>query len=122
MWAIIINILIGLWVMASSTVLGLTGVRADNNYIVGPLIITFCVIALWDINRSVRYTNIPIGFWLAISAFVLPFSGTALWSNLMAGVLVAALSYVSAPSKKKFGGGWRSLFEKEPEHMRAERV
>jgi hypothetical protein len=120
MWAIIINILAGLWVMASSAVLGLTESAADNNYIAGPLIVTFSVIALWDINRSVRYCNVPIGLWLAVSAFILPIQGTAVWSNIVAGILVATLSFVPAASKKRFGGGWKSLFEEEPEHMRAE--
>ena len=119
MGAIIINILLGLWVMASPAVLALSGSAADINYIAGPLIVTFGVIALWDINRSVRYTNVPIGLWLVISAFVLPFHGPAVWSNIVAGILVAALSLVPAAPKKQFGGGWKSLFEEEPEHMRA---
>lgn len=122
MWAIIINILVGLWVMASPAVLGLTGSAADNNYIAGPLIVTFSVIALWDINRSVRYCNVLIGLWLAVSAFILPLGAATLWNNIIAGILVGALSFVPAASKKRFGGGWKSLLEEEPEHMRAENL
>jgi hypothetical protein len=120
--AIIINILLGLWVMASPAVLALTGSAAESNYIAGPLIVTFGVIALWDINRSVRYTNVPIGLWVVVSAFVLPFQSAALWSNIIVGILVTVLSFVPAASKKQFGGGWKSLFEKEPEHMKTERL
>jgi hypothetical protein len=108
--------------MASPAVLALTGSAAESNYIAGPLIVTFGVIALWDINRSVRYTNVPIGLWVVVSAFVLPFQSAALWSNIIVGILVTVLSFVPAASKKQFGGGWKSLFEKEPEHMKTERL
>ncbi len=119
MWAQIINIVIGLGLMVAPSILKFNKVDADNNHIVGPLVITFAVISLWEINRNARWFNIVTGSWLLIAPFVLAFTFSAKIVDLIAGVLIIIFSFFSGKVKRKYGGGWRSLFQKHPLHMQA---
>jgi len=121
MWAAIINILLGLWLMVSPALLQFEKAASDNNYIVGPLVLTFAITTLWEVNRSVRYFNIAAGAWLAVSPFILSFQAAdAIWSTVISGVLIAAFSFVKGSIKGNYGGGWKSLFEKDTMHMQQE--
>ncbi len=71
MWAAIINILLGLWLMISPTFIPFEKAAFDNNYIAGPLVITFAITALWEVNRSARYLTLLAGVWLIFSPFYL---------------------------------------------------
>lgn len=118
MWAAIINILLGLWLMASPALLQFNKAASDNNYIVGPLVLTCAIVALWEVNRSARYLNMAAGVWLAVSPLILNIQPTdAIWSTILSGVLIAAFSFVKGSIKGQYGGGWRSLFEKNPMHI-----
>ncbi len=56
---------------------------ADNNYIIGPLVITFAITAIWEENRSARYFNLAAGTWLDCFSFILCFdSPTETWCSL----------------------------------------
>ncbi|MGE5520676.1 MAG: vitamin K epoxide reductase [Candidatus Dadabacteria bacterium] len=119
MWIPIINALIGLWLMISPGVLKMNEVSSDNNHITGPLVITFSVIALWQINRKVIRVNILIGTWLLISLFVLDYiRDFAFFGNAICGLLLIILSSLPVKVKEKFGGGWHSLVEENPLHLR----
>jgi hypothetical protein len=114
MWAAIINILLGLWLMFSPGLLQFEKAASDNNYIVGPLVLTFAITALWELNRSVRFFNMAAGVWLAVSPFVLGFqSQTAIWTTVLSGVLITVFSFVKGSIKRNYGGGWQSLFERK---------
>ncbi len=118
MWAAIINIVLGLWLVISPSVLNMAPTTADNNHIIGPLVITFSVVSLWKINRNVIKANIVLGIWLLIALFVLDFSETIVFLlNGICGVLIILLSSIKRRSTQNFGGGWRSLFQHNPPHM-----
>lgn len=118
MWARILNIFIGLWLMVSPAVLHMNTIAADNNHIVGPLVITFAVVSLWQINRNAVKANIVLGLWLLIGLFVLNFNQTIIFLlNGICGVLIILLSSIKRKTSQKFGGGWRSLFQHNPPHM-----
>jgi len=113
MWAAIIHILVGLWLMISPDLLQFGKTASSNNYIVGPLILTFAIIALWEVNRSVRFLNTVAGAWLIVSPFVLGLqSFIIIWNTILSGALIVGFSFIKGPIKRKYGGGWRSLFEK----------
>lgn len=118
MWAAIINILLGLWLMISPGLLQFEKAASNNNYIVGPMVLTFAITALWGVNRSARFLNVATGIWLAVSPFIIGFqSSVAIWSTVLSGVLIAGFSFVRGSIKRNYGGGWRSLFEKDPVHL-----
>lgn len=111
MWAAILNIILGLWVMASPAVLTLQAPLSSSQYITGPLIVTFSIIAVSDLNRGVRRLNLLFGLWLICSVFIFesPTQMTALLIGAT-GMAVAALSFFTGKTKGNYGGGWRSLF------------
>jgi len=118
MWTKIVTALIGLWLMISPSVLKMNELTSNNNYIVGPLVITFSVISFWDINRKVIRANIPLGAWLLIALFVLEFTKSiAFFSNGACGAFIILLSSIKRKAKGKYGGGWKSLFQHNPPHL-----
>ncbi len=119
MWSCIATIILGLWLMVSPSVLGMAPSAANNNHIAGPLVITFAVIALWEINRNVIKVNMLIAVWLMISPLVIDFAATtAVLSNLLSAVAILLLALVKREVKQRYGGGWISLFQKNPPHLR----
>jgi hypothetical protein len=117
MWARIVNTFLGLLIMVSPSVLHFEKTAANNNYIVGPLVITVAVIAMWEFNQNARYFNVVTGGWLVIAPFILSFSTAALTTDLTIGLLVIVFSFVKVIVNKRYGGGWRSLFQDKPLHI-----
>jgi hypothetical protein len=118
MWAAIINIIIGLFVMIAPAAFHFDKTIADQYHIVGPIVITFAVMSLWEVNHSAHYFNIPAGLWLLIAPFLFHFqASTATWMAVICGLLIVMLSLVKRKVKGQYGGGWRSLFQKNPAHM-----
>jgi hypothetical protein len=112
MWAQAINIIIGLLVMVAPDIWHFDKIASHNNHIAGPMVITFAITALWEVNRNVRWFNIPIGFWLIFSPLFFHFSTTAININIFSGLFIVILSLFKGSIKQRFGGGWRSLWQK----------
>lgn len=117
MWAQIINIVIGLLIMTAPALWQFNEAASNNNYIAGPLIITFAITALWEVNRNARWFNIPIGFWLIFSPLFFNFNIEAVNLNIFTGIAVVVLSLFKGTVQQTYGGGWRSLWQDNPLHM-----
>lgn len=120
MWAKVINTILGLWLMVAPGLLGYGGAAADNGFIVGPIIATFSIIAFWEATDAVHKWNYPFALWLLLAPWVLGYDATsAIVSDMVTGVLVLILSSVRQKLKYRFGGGWTSLGQDNPDHMRS---
>lgn len=117
MWAAIVNIVIGLFLMIAPGIFHFDKSVADQFYIIGPIVITFSFITLWEVNHFAHYFNIPAALWLIIASFIFHFQSSAAWIAIISGVLIILLSLVKRKMKGKYGGGWRSLWQKHPLHM-----
>jgi hypothetical protein len=118
MWAQIINILVGLWVIVSPSVLDLNKAISNNDRIVGPIIVTVAFIAISESVRNTRYINILSGLWLLISPWVLGYEHVAgILNDMIFGLIVIILSLVKGTVKNAFGGGWNALFQDIPSHV-----
>lgn len=118
MWKPVATGILGLWLMISPSIFDMHQQSAGNNHITGPLVLTFSVIALWEVNKRAIRLNIVIGAWLLLALFVLDFSNNiAFFSNGTCAAFIILLSSIKRKSKKRFGGGWRSLFQKTPLHL-----
>ena len=118
MWAQILNILLGLWLMVAPYILGYGPAASDNGHIVGPTITTFSVIALWEATDGIRKWNYPFAFWLLLSPWILGYDNMlATGCDMLVGILVIIFSSVSQKIENRYGGGWASLWKKNPEHM-----
>ncbi|WP_373059301.1 hypothetical protein [Zunongwangia sp. H14] len=119
MWGQIINTVLGIWLMAAPGFIGATGAHADNGHIAGPIIVTFAVVSYWEATRNVRKWNYPVAAWLLLAPWILGYTETwAIVSDMGTGVLVAVFASVKGKVESSFGGGWKSLWQDEPAHMK----
>ncbi|TPE43524.1 SPW repeat domain-containing protein [Pontibacter mangrovi] len=121
MWAQIINAILGIWLMASATILGYADAKTitDNQHIVGPVIASFAIISWWEATRAVRLYNVLPAAWLLLAPFVLGYdNATATINNMAVGALVLGLSFVKGKVEGTYGGGWASLWKKDSLHAR----
>jgi len=119
MWAKFINIILGIWLMTAPTILGYGSAASNNGHIVGPLIVTFSTISLWEATNTVRMWNYPFALWLLLAPWILGYNlSVAMVSDMLVGALVIALSSVKTKMKNRYGGGWSSLWGKNSNHMK----
>jgi len=101
--AVIVNILLGVWVIVSPFVLGIPTGSATlwNNVAVGAVVILIALMGGWK-EGAVLGAIIPLATWLFTATFVLEFFGMKfLWSNVLS---VFALIFEAA-----YGGALRSM-------------
>jgi hypothetical protein len=114
MWAQLINLAIGIWLMAAPAVLpGSVKAAEVNDRIVGPLAATFACVAIWEVTRGCRWVNLPLGLWLLISPMALGLSGYDAANSVLCGIALAGLACIGGPVRGRFGGGWSSLWKTE---------
>ncbi|RIJ42849.1 SPW repeat domain-containing protein [Pontibacter oryzae] len=121
MWAQIINAILGIWLMASSAILGYASAKTipDNEHIVGPIIATFAIISWWEATRVLRLYNVPLAVWLLLAPWVLGYDHSLATANSMiVGALVLGLSFVKGKIEDSYGGGWASLLKSDSVHAK----
>lgn len=119
MYAQVINALLGLWLMVSPAVLGFGNPAADNDRIIGPVIVTFAVIAWWEATRVVRLYNIPLAAWLLLAPWILGYEQIApIINDMVVGAVVLGLCFVKGKVEQKYGGGWKALWHSNTLHAR----
>ena len=117
MWARIVNVALGIWLMASPAVLGYAAPAETNDRIVGPLIATFAIIAISGVTRPLRWVNTVAGAWLLVAPWILAYDATStIVNNMLVGVVVIACSLVKGTVEDEFGGGWSSLWRDQELH------
>lgn len=110
MWAQFINAALGIWLMVAPGIFGFEKISVNNDHIVGPVIATFAITALFESTR--RRFNIALGAWLLLAPWVLDYeSAAAIINDMLVGTLVIGFSLVKGKIKNKFGGGWSSLWQ-----------
>jgi hypothetical protein len=114
MWPQVINVALGLWLMAAPAVLGYGKPMANSDHIAGPLAATFACIAIWECTRSVRWVNPPIGLWVAAAPWILGAPAVGRISGTLTGIAIAGLSCLGGSIQQSFGGGWAALWRSQP--------
>ena len=113
MWARALNVALGIWLMAAPSVLAYGGRPRLNDVIVGPLVVTFATVAMWEVLRPLRWVNLLCGLWLLAAPSIFGYLTSRAGANdMLTGVAIAALSCVrGAVAGSRFGGGWSSLWQ-----------
>lgn len=102
---------IGIWVMASPTVLGIESFASDSQHLVGALIVTVAISSMAEACRAFRLVNVLCGTWLLLSLLLLPgFPQDHAWTNLVAGFLLVALSIPRGKIEESYGTFDRFVF------------
>lgn len=103
--------MLGVWFMAAPGIWGFRKAISDNHHIVGPLIVSFSIVSIWECTRNVRWLNVPLCLWLFVAPWILQYNNTvAIANNYTVAVLVLVLCFVKPKRERTFGGGWPALW------------
>ncbi|QTE50407.1 hypothetical protein J3L21_00010 [Mucilaginibacter rubeus] len=110
-WSLLLCTAIGLWWMLYPGNFNITGKTANYFTTLGALVVTFSVIAMAEVGRTLRFVNFIFVLWL-IAAILLvkgvpPF---ALWNGIVSGLVLLALSLPKGRIKEKYGTFNRYIF------------
>ena len=111
MWFQIAAAIVGIWLMASPSVLDLDDPARTSILIAGPIAVSVAVVAASEIGRGLRWVNVLIGVWLLVSPLIPGFEMSAAVNSLVSGGLLVAFSLLGRHVSGRYGGGWRSLVE-----------
>ena len=104
-----INVIFGIWLIASPFLLGFGGTNLSRNNVVFGIIIA--VLSLLEVSMPSEsawagWLNAVFGMWILISPFVLGFTGmSALWNGIFAGIIIAVLAIWAATSASESSAG-----------------
>jgi predicted cobalt transporter CbtA len=110
MWSQRLACVLGLWLMAAPSLLGLPKPDADVMHILGPLAAATGFIASTEVTRGVRWLNVPIGLAVIVAPMLLGYPMPAVALIGISGLALVALAFMGGRTTTSFGGGWRSLF------------
>jgi hypothetical protein len=110
MWLQVCNIILGIWLLVSPDILGLSPHVARLGRIAGPVAIFIAVLALRDVTRGARVVNIVTGLFLLIS---IPAAQGATTLDYVNGTVVGWLLIVFALPRgavhQRMDGGWCAI-------------
>jgi hypothetical protein len=106
----LMNTALGVWTMAAPGVLGYGRPLATSDWIAGPLVATFAIVAIWEILRPLRLVNVPLGLWIAAAPWILGAAGAARANGTIAGLAIAALALAAGRIEGRYAGGWREAW------------
>ncbi len=106
-WTLAASALLGASLMFTRILFGTEPPLAHSDHLVGALIVTFAIMAMAEVGRTLRYANVAFGAWLVAAPWLLDGAGTggALYGVIM-GVLVIALSLPRGRRSAEHYGGW----------------
>jgi hypothetical protein len=107
----LLPVLAGIWLMASPAVLNYADPARANDRLIGPIVASLAIIAMWEIARPLRWINVAVGGWLLIAPWVLGHAPDARWNSLAAGALILGFSLVKGTRTHPVGGDWSALWK-----------
>ena len=109
-WQDPLNLLLGIWMIASPWVLRYSTEQNPtwNAVILGALIALAALFALYRVMAWEEWGNVVLGIWLVISPWLLGFNGimAAMWNAVIVGAIVAILALWALGTDKDIGGWW----------------
>ena len=79
------------------------GQTAINDYVLGPIMITFSLIAFAEVFRALRLTLVVLAIWLIVSCFIFSSSGWGFLSHLSIALLVLICALCKSPVEERYG-------------------
>jgi nucleoside-diphosphate-sugar epimerase len=109
-WNLAACLAIGAALMLSRPLFGASGEAANNDHLIGALVITVTAISVAELARALRFLNIAFGAWLVVAPWLLPgYTATGLWASVAAGLALIALSLRRGPIRSRYGAWHRMI-------------
>lgn len=106
-WTLAVSCLFGAWLMFSRLMFGTGETIANNDHLVGALIITIAVCAMAEVARPLRFLNLLFGLWLIAAPWLLGGAGPASsWNDVVVGLAVIGLSLRRGRRSTEHYGSW----------------
>ena len=106
-WTLVASIPLGAWLMFTRLIFSTKPPMANNDHLVGALIVTTAVLAMAEVARPVRFLNVVFGSWLVAAPWVLGGATTlASWASVLVGLAVVGLSLPRGVRSKEHYGSW----------------
>lgn len=103
-WTLLLATAIGVALMFTRLLFGTEGAMADNDHLVGSLVVTVSVMAMAEVGRALRFANVAFGAWLIAAPFVLAgANGAATTASIAAGIVLIWLSLPRGPVRNRYG-------------------
>jgi hypothetical protein len=103
-WNLALIMGLGAWVMSAYSILGYGGTISNSDNVAGALIITFAIIAMSEVARSLRYLLVLGGLWLIGAPWIFDTGeGAAMWNGVISGVIITLLAFRKGKVQDKRG-------------------
>jgi nucleoside-diphosphate-sugar epimerase/uncharacterized membrane protein len=110
-WTLAASAAIGIVLMCTRLIFDTAGAAADNDHIIGSLVITFAIMAMGEVARPLRFVNIGFGVWLLASPWLITgYSGYAAATSVLFGGLLIALSLPLGAIGNRYGA-WDRIMQ-----------
>ena len=111
MWAQIVNVVLGIWLLMAPWILGYSGSTADTvDRVVGPIVLFFAILAIRQVTRTARFALLLPSLFLILSPWLLRYSaGAPVACSELVGMAIAILAVIPGRITKQTGGGWLAL-------------
>jgi hypothetical protein len=105
-WTLLLSIAMGVWLTFTRLTFDNSGAMANSDHLVGLLVVTFSIMALAEVARSVRFLNVAFGAWLIVAPWLLDgvASPLATWNAVICGALLIAVALPRGPVKDSYAG------------------
>jgi hypothetical protein len=103
-WNLLLSTAIGVWLMYTPYEFSIQKPIADHFTTIGALIVTFTIIAMSEVGRTLRFLNIAFALWLiGATLFLKGGSGYAFWIAITFGLLLIGLSFRKGKIRERYG-------------------
>ena len=109
MWARVITIALGVWLMFAPAALPSTSFTGDCERIAGPVAIFIGVLSLRTVTRPLRAINVLTGMFLLIAPWVGVVTGAQQLNVELVGWALIVLSFPRGSVSQRVGGGWSAI-------------
>lgn len=103
-WTLFVSTLIGVALMSTRLLFDTQELAADNDHVVGALVVTFSIMAWGEVARPLRFVNVAFGLWLLMSPWVIGgYSGIAAAASVFFGLMLVWLAIPLGRVASHFG-------------------
>jgi uncharacterized membrane protein len=103
-WNLAATMAIGAALMFTRILFDAGGQAADNDHLIGALVITVAGIALAEAARPLRYVNVAFGAWLVAAPWLLQgYTAAGSAASVLGGVLLVVLALPRGPIRQHYG-------------------